>query len=332
MPGKPKSQSRARKTISRRKSSSRKKTDIYKVYVIRFILAVLSLVLVFVVFKVYLAWQNRLWDGNSRITVVVATPDPTVYSYNPRSQTLITFPIPKETQLTSAMGYGEWMAGSLWALDDQEKKGGRLFASSVQKSLGMPIDGWMNRQGKGFFQNSSFSFLPSMIKALPNAKLGTNLTFFDRLNLAVAVGRVSTLNRREINLVSSGAIKESFLADGEKGFLVIPEKTVLVLDALRDDKVFEEAKTIKITNATGKSGVGAEVSRTVSILGIRVVAIDTGQENLKEVCVVRERGKTLKSRAAKQIIGLFGCTSDSKDPAGPASLEIILGEDFVKYF
>src|SRR3989344_2120333 len=80
-------------------------------------------VLVFIgilIFSLYDAWQNRVWRG-ARVTVVVASESPRVYSYNPENQSLTTFEVPKNTQVEASGGYGTWLVGNLWDLGKQEK-------------------------------------------------------------------------------------------------------------------------------------------------------------------------------------------------------------------
>jgi hypothetical protein len=278
--------------------------------------------------KMYRAWRDRTWTSGGRITVVVASENPRVYSFSPQDESIIYFDIPKDTQFEVAGNYGEWLAGSLWALGEQEKKRGMILQDSVQTNLGIPVDAWVDSRGEGIFEARSLSVIPALFKALKTETLSTNLTFFDRLSLVWGIGRVGQLSRRELNLTREGALDKTVLSDGVPGYVVSPEKTTLVLDVLRDERVFLEAVTLKITNASGSTGQAAQVSRIVSVLGLRVISVETEKVGYSGVCLVRGTGEHIKTMAASRLVQVFGCSLEEGDPDGPVSLELIIGSGF----
>lgn len=286
----------------------------------------------FLAFKLYSAWQNRVWMG-ARITIIVAAREaPRVYSYNPENQSLTTFEIPKNTQLDASGGYGTWLVGSLWDLGSQEKVGGEILKNSVQKSLGIPVDGWMDSRGGILFDSGKFGFLGALGQVFQMRGIKTNLTIFDKFNLLLSVGRVGRFSRTDISLLKKNVIERRKLSDGVEGYLVIPERTTTALDVLRDDRIFSEMKTIKISNATQKSGLGGEVSRVVSVMGLRV--IDTGSigEEHDGTCILIGEEEDMKSLAAQRVAQIYGCQKVFRKPAGAADLEFVIGEGFLTEF
>lgn len=310
----------------RRLRASYRSNDIVGV-VLLFLLGLFVVLVGFLVWKLYSSWENRLWGSTGRLTVVVATDDPSVYSYSPEAGQLVVFKIPKDTQVDAAMGYGSWPVGGLWRLGDQEGKA-MLLAHTLQKSLGVPVDAWMGPAGEDLFSSGSLSLFPALVRALPSPGQDTNLTYFDRLHLALAVGKVGLVGRNEVDLTISGVLRKGILGDGVEGYLVVPERITDGLEFLKDDKVFFELKTVRVVNASGKSGVAGEVSRVLAVMGLRVVSVDTGKQELKEVCIVKAKGKDRESYSYHRLLSVYGCVESVEGPSGFASLEIVLGENF----
>ncbi|MBI4029195.1 MAG: hypothetical protein HY376_02420 [Candidatus Blackburnbacteria bacterium] len=289
-------------------------------------------ILGFVLWKMGEAWTKRLWKDGSRITIVVANPSPGVFSYNPENASITHFVVPASAQLDASGGYGSWSAGSLWDLGVQEKAGGQILARSMQRSFGIPVNGWTGKSGNVLFAEGKLGLFSAVLKVFRAGNVQSNLTFFDKVNLLLAASRVGRLSRTTIDLEKRGVIKPNFLADGTKGFVINPNKSVSELDTLRDDKVFVEEKTLKITNAASVSGLAAQVSRVSSILGLRVISIDSTKDKVLGVCTVRGKDSELKSFAARRLVDTYGCFKEVGDPSGPTNLEIILGTEFAKEY
>ena len=311
----------ARKT--RRTPSVKKKrlTPVVKYLILIAFLAIFG----FVLWKMGEAWTKRLWKDGSRITIVVANPSPEVFSYNPENASITQFTVPSDAQLDASGGYGSWSAASLWDLGIQERAGGQILARSIQRSFGIPVNGWTGRGGNVLFAEGELGWF-----SLVNIQ--SNLTFFDKVNLLLASGRVGRLSRANIDLEQRGVIKPKSLADGTKGFVINPDKSLSELDTLRDDKVFLDQKALKITNAASVSGLAAQVSRVASVLGLRVISTDSTKGKVLGVCTVRGKDSELKSFAARRLVATYGCESEVGDPSGPTNLEIILGAKFAKEY
>src|SRR3990167_6129084 len=124
----------------------------------------------------------------AKLIFVVASDNPKVYSYNPQAEKLVVFEIPANTQIETSRGYGQWFAGSLWKLGEQEKLRGELLRESVQKSLGLPVDGWIEERGEALFAPRKLGVMSALFEALTTTRIKSNLTFFDRLHLLMKVG------------------------------------------------------------------------------------------------------------------------------------------------
>lgn len=283
-------------------------------------------------FKFYSSWQNRLWISGSRISIIVAGQNPTIYSYNPTNDSITEIVIPKNTQLVASGNWGTWLAGSLWDLGVQEKKGGLLLARSVQKSLGVPIDGWTSPGGEELFADHVLGLPQALFQVIKTRNIKTNLGFFDRVNLILASGRVGKLSRTVIDLAEKRTVlKKTTLPDGVLGFVPIAANSS-EMGVLRDDTIFASTKTLSISNGSEKGGLAKEVSRVASVLGLRVISVDTADKKTLGICTLRATKDNLSSLAARRLVQLYGCKSEVGEPSRPSNIEIILGRAFAGEF
>lgn len=299
---------------------------------IRFLRVIIVLGLVFALgfaaLRLFEDWQSRVWSlPGTRITVVVASSDPTIYSYNPQTNSLTIIEVPKTTQVEASSGYGKWLAGSLWQLGADEGKGGELLATSLEKALGLPIDGWMSSQGEALFESRTLS-VPSALWVVGSR---TNLTIFDRLNIILATNSVGVADRRSLDLVTTGALKKTELPDGLEAYVPVSDKTRTIFELLRDETVFAEGKTLLVVNTTLKQGIAGEVARIAGTLGVKVVATQTTDRDV-EGCEVVGVEENINSYASRRLAQIFKCETRTGDPSGPGHLEIILGEGFAERF
>lgn len=283
-------------------------------------------------FFVFRSWNSRVWRNNARITVAVAEENPTIYSYNPQNQSIYKTTVPENTQVTASGGYGEWLAGSLWGLGQQEGLGGKVLKNSIIKSLGIPIDGWVDKNGEVIFSGGKFGLFGAVTQVFKMRGIKTDLTFFDKVNLLVALGQVGRFSRTDIDLEKRGIIKVEELSDGLKGFIVVAERSTTGLDILRDDKVFVEMKTLKVSNASSKSGLAQEVSRVASVLGVRVLDTSSADDKYRGTCLITGEEAHIKSLSAKRLSQIYGCEKSVKKLNGAANLEFTIGDRFAKDF
>lgn len=291
--------------------------------ILRLFLFVSSVVLlVGLSWRLYSSWISRVWFESSRITVVVAEENPVVYSYEPAAKSIFIIKIPKNTQVEASYGYGNWFAGSLFDLGEQEGLGGDLLVKSLQKEFGIPIDAWVDSRGEVLFTHNGYS----------GFFVDTNLTFFDRLNLILAISGSDPSLYREIDLMSEGVIKEIKLTDGEEGFEVIPERAKVVFELLKDDSILLERKAAVIVNLSEEPGLAGEVAQIAGTLGIRVIGVQNSENVGQESCSIRAFGEDLGSLSVQRISRILGCEIQDQALSVPADIEIRLGEEFARRF
>lgn len=295
----------------------------------KFLLLVILLLVLGSAFKIFSSWQGRVWRGEQRFTVIVAVRDPQVFSFDPASGRLTTTTIPRATELEASHGYGSFFAGSLWSLGQQEGLGGEVLANSIKKNFAVPADAWIGGGGEALFAPRVLALPGALKEGLISAGLATNLTFFDRVALLMRVAGTSTFNRQEINLKNSRVIQKINLSDGEEAYKVIPEQAKVAFEkAFRDEQVFREAKTVSVVNTSGKTGLGGEVARLISVLGTRVISVKDAEKKV-ENCLVSAGSESLDSASVKRIAQLLGCSVQKADTE---VIEVFLGEDFSRRF
>lgn len=301
---------------------------------VRFLRVIIVLGLVFAIgfaaLRLFEEWQRRVWLPGSRITVVVAAGDPTIYSYNPEANNLVIIEVPKTTQVEASGGFGQWLAGSLWQLGEDDGQGGTVLSVSLEKALGLPIDGWIGEQGEALFEQKTLGFPAALWQAIFVGR-HTNLTVFDRLNIILATSGVGVADRRNLNLVTTGAVKKTQLPDGLEAYVPVPDKAKTIFEILRDERVFGEGKTLLVVNTTAKQGIASEVARIAGTLGVKVMGTQTASRDV-ENCGVLGNQENINSYASRRLAQIFGCETRAEDPSGPGHLEIILGKGFAARF
>lgn len=315
----------------RRAKTAYKHKRYSKGILVKLIIVLCSVFFVLAVWRLFNSWRNSQWITGTRLTVVVASDNPKVYSYNPQAEKLIVFAIPANTQIETSRGYGQWFVGSLWKLGEQKEVRGELLSESVQKSLGLPVDGWVEERGEALFAPRKLGVMSALFEALTTTNIKSNLTFFDRLHLLMKVGIVGISARREMDLVATGVLKKETLGDGAVGFSVVPDKAKLAFEDLRDDLVFSEEMKVVIVNASKRSGLANDVGQIATVLGVRIIGAQTSPEKINK-CEVRGGKSELKSLSARRLIRIFDCTEMNIKATSPQDLELWLGESFAKRF
>lgn len=308
---------------------SKKRKGINLIFLIVFVLILAGIG--YVSWRLYFSWVNRHWITGARMTVIVGKENPKIYSYNPQTKKITTIEIPANTEIEAANGYGTWLAGGLWGLGQQEKLEGGLLKNSIQKSLGIPVDAWIEEKGEKLFEKNALGFFEAAIGAMNTGKIQTNLTFFDRLGLLTkSVGTGST-DRKEINLVQSGVLKKTKLSDSTEGYIIIPEKAKVVFSEMSDDLIYTEAQKVVIVNTTSKSGLATTVAQTASILGTRVINTKNVNDDVDD-CLIRTKSESRDTLTVKRFVQIFGCDVENIQTKSTEDIEIVLGRKFAERY
>ncbi len=319
-----------RRKLARRKATQERRKPGF--FIRRILLALLLSIVLWGSSRIFNSFQNRVWREGTRITFVVDSENPVVYSFSPETGKLLFFEIPKDTQITVAGGYGTFPVASLWELGQQKGKGGDLLRLSIQRSLGIPVDAWIGEGGAEFFSPRPLGRVTAFKEAIVKGGIETSLTFFDRVAIFMNVSSVNFVDRRSLDLEASRVLRREKFLDGAEGYVVVPETAKLVFEVLRDESIVREGKTLVVINATPQRGLARMVADIAGVLGMRVVAVQTEGEEKDGICIVRGKKGDLESLSARRLSQVFQCKIEEGAPSGASSLEIILGRDFVNTF
>lgn len=324
----------ARRNIvrARRKVSSAKK---YKTKVVagKIIFVIFAIFLIWFFWSLYQSWKNSEWISGTRLTVAVGGQNPKIYSFNPQSKKLTQIKIPLKTQISVSGGMGDWLVENIWKLGEQEGVGGQLLADSLEKSLGLPIDAWIEETGESLFTSSQLGIFSSIYQAIVTSRAKTNLTFYDRLQILLQTSSSGRSGRNEVDLAALGVVKRAKLGGGEDGYVIIPDKAKIAWESYRDDLVFAESKKIIVINASTKAGLALEVTRVVSALGLRVIGTSSEKTDIEvNDCEVRGWKSHIESVSAERLAKMLGCGVRDVEISSPQDIELVLGERFAERY
>lgn len=290
-------------------------------------LVLLGLVL-FSIFRLFGAWNNRVWLGDSRLSFAMATTPPVLASYEPETGILTLVTFPPRLEVSAAFGFGEFSSEKLWDLGIQKGLSGAVLAKTFEKELGVPVDGWVDALGLSLLGGEvgvSRSFV-WFVEGLQGIGSFSNFTIFDKIRILVEIGRIPAGRRQILDSVKLGISQPVMLADGLAGYQISQSLAQATLaQKLSDVKVVRENLTVSVVNTTDVSGAATKVARIINTLGARIVAVGSKESKLA-TCQVNVSSRARESMTARRILAIFGCTRGSVEP-GAGEIEIILGEE-----
>ena len=259
--------------------------------------------------------KRSLWNGQTRLTLAVASRPVRVISFSPQEQSLGFLTFADNTYLEAIHGYGNYLLESIYPLGELEGKGGggALLAKSLQENLGLVIDGYISIPNSEFrIQNSESEakggFIGIVVSLLKNQG-ETNLNRWDLIRLWWEAGKV---RKDKINLVNLDKPLDPERLEGIIGPYFL------------DEKIREEALTIAVLNTTNQPGLAAQQARIIKNLGGRIVSLGDAAD---EKCQIRSARKNKESQTVKRLAQIFGCPWAGEDLLGQrADLVLVLGE------
>ncbi len=282
--------------------------------------------------KIYGSFSKSIWDGKSRLNLVLANEKVSIFSLNPSQRTAVFLSIPPQTFVDVIHGYDLYRVETIYKLGELENhRGGELLADSLQENLGIPIDGYASISNIKYqiSKNIKTSILDCLKFLLRNGQ--TNLTKWDLLRLWWETRKVRQDKIAVVELQEKNVLKEVVLADGSKGFEIEKEKMDKIVQKIfKDQKFRQEDLPIAVLNSTSYSGLAERGARIIKNIGGRVVQIGN-MENGKSKCEVKSKKARQKSYTVKKLLKIFNCRWGGEDLADyRAEVVLILAEDYWK--
>lgn len=203
-------------------------------------------------------WQTaRLsqWRGNDDFSWVDQQGETlTVHTLVPEYSKEITWIIPGNTMVETALAYGRYQWKNVFALGEIDKRGGEILARTSQDTLGLPISGW--RRGSS-----------------------TNLSWLDRLKWWYWT-RINVKHKVSFTLEQDSAWRSASLPDGSRVFEVVDYR----LDQLVNQETFSqavanEALSVTLVNAN-------RLARVISNHGLELVSVTSEPEPAGETVIL----------------------------------------------
>lgn len=279
---------------------------------------------VFAIFAIFLASRTKLWDGKNRLTVVFPREDGGIaISVLSPSGKVTVINVPGDLEVEAARGLGTWKIESLSALGKKEGVEGLLLAETVTKSFGLPIDAWSDKRGLGLTKESYVEVFGALL-----AKYPTNLTFGDKLRIAMLSLKTRNIERETIDLAKTGYLVKGRLADGEEAYLPSGRMSPYLLSLFAIDEITMKGGRVKVVNSSSDNALAEKIGTIVEVLGAKVVAIEEDEVSNSD-CVVKTRQSGL---FGSRISKVLGCKVELSVKIPENFLEIDLGEGFLKRF
>ena len=243
---------------------------------------------------------EKNWDGKTSFNISVIDKNKKIFiwSYNPTKQQSYILRIPSDLYLETINEKGKVRAGKLFELGQLDKKGGELVRFTLQKELGLIIDGYYCEE--------------------------TNLTDLSMPDLYSHFLLKFTKKNEEINLTG---LTDLVLADGEKVFTLTYDDTDKFIRKYFYDQILgEDRAKVIILNATGKEGVGGKLARIINNVGLNVAYIGNKETFLsKSKILAPEKSSTVKKLLQVMRLKEFEVNKESPD------ITIEIGTGYLPY-
>jgi hypothetical protein len=303
----------------RRSTRPRKGTKSINLFVV---LGVIVLILLLFLVKNF--FTHRFWTGNDKLVSAVNLPSGDVAQiiFDPVSDEITTIVIPGDTQVEVARDLGIWKIRSVWNLGKNEGIGGGLLTQTISKSLKFPVYVWADSPAFGFTSPSPVAIIRAAL-----SPYRTNLSFGDKVAIALFALKVKNVNRVEINLDETTFLKKKNLEDGTDGFVVSGLPSPKLYSNFVDDTFSSGTLRVVIKDGTGTVDSAKKVGELIEIMGGKVSAI-IKEEGRNDVCDVSSKNVELSHKVAL----IFGCSEGSEKLPENFDLQIRLDKNFIQYF
>ncbi len=296
-------------------------------------LAILALLLVFSIifiggvvrftqnlFKPKLAVNSKkgLWDGSLQINLVLKTDNTSLFSYDPNDGSVKVVTIPDETYVNVGT-HGSWQIRSVYNLGQSENppQGVGLLESAVSDFFGLPVDGFIEVEGKSpkeaisILRQSPFS----AIGKLNGIKTDLAPIELFRLYSGVAGARFDKLTYFDLTQADANQI-DDFVAKN-----------------LYDSKLHQEQVPVAVFNGTKLAGKASRAARMITNLGGNVIIQNNFDTDSVDNSFIYTKGDSYTKKRLKPIFssdcqdGHF-CDKLTGELYSRADINIILGSDF----
>ncbi len=316
---------------------SNKRKNRIKKYLYLFLKLILGALIIVVIYFLYNENKRSLWDGNHNFNLAVYdNVNIYVLSFHKDSQKINILLIPPDTYLPLAKGFGDYPAGSIWALGEMEVYGGgELLRLSAQNFLGAPIQGWgkiENQKSKNENKELNKKSVKWLLFQLFFSRQ-KNLVSWDLLRLYFLTNSSPNNSLNFYNLSETRAAQKITLPDGSSVFKVQKDfMDNLVKNLFYDETVANESIIAAILNQSDYNGPSGYAARIINNIGGETAAFYDSKRGLKEAiyCWKENVCRSYSLKLYSQVFKLPIIQEDVNESR--AEILIVLGNNFGRYF
>lgn len=285
---------RNRRAQRTQKHSSKYSSTLKKAFLILFSLVILTIVLGMLI------WSRlpSVWDGNNPFVTITKSADNgiNIFVLDPSSSQISKVLIPQNTLLDSRMG--EWKAGNLWQLGEDEKTPGSFVAFSVMKTMKIPVDAWGYENSEKLFNQNIFKLINGIFSMEKSS-----LHLKDKVNIALFSLKHGK-NLYTYEAYKLGIVFEDENFDEEAVLRVRDSLPSKFISMFSKQDLVNENKGITIINATG--GSVTPLVGVIETVGSKVTKIENLEESSGIDCIVTGSDEKLVGVYSN----LFKCSSN----------------------
>lgn len=264
-------------------------------------------------------------------TLLLITDPLLVVHLDPFNHSAIIVSLPADVVIDAAAGYGSYPVKSLWKLGELDNKPD-LLSLSLGDALAIEAPAYLalNSEIIPVIQPVDFiknTFSGSQLFSLITSRFQSSLNPLQIWSFTMLLKDIEPAKISHIDLASSIAITPQLLPDGSSQARLDPFLVDRELgDAFEDRNIRSLALRFRVDNPSQTLGVGAQLARKLSRLGIIVVAVGNSGV-LQTKCVMEVHKKLSDSAIIKNLARRFDCTVSPLLDDNVVDARLILGEN-----
>lgn len=240
--------------------------------------------------------------------------------------------------INAAFGYGTYRFESLRALDSQEHLRGRLFRTSLEEAVGIPIT-WSidTNHREEITRDTALQFLKSKSQLIPFLSSfvqgKTNMSFIDVLLVSRKIQSLTFGTGNVIDLSGQAVTSEEILPDESKREMIDESKMKQVLgDAMNDTHIRDERLRVAVYNTTATPGLGQRFSRFIEQMGGYVVLVENETRDIPSSCLLVSSRVGIQSKLVAFLHEYFHCDTEVQEDMTRADLDVFVGKGYEQRF
>jgi hypothetical protein len=266
-----------------------------------------------------------------RFTVVAVGNPYLVMSFDMTDKSAVLIPVPKDTHIQAAHGYGLYSLEAIYRLDGMDRRQGDLVRASLTDALGYPVDGYMDVSHPS--QLLSYDPIADFRSVMATTNLATAIlskrTDISPVMLARIVSQAKSMPDTAIRVIDpqrGNMMDDMKLPDGSVVSTINEQRYDSAVGTLLEDPdIRAEHLRVGVYNTTSMPGLAQRLARILDAAGVFVVAVDSRGDAVKG-CLLTGNPEALQSKTASYVIEDLACTTAVRQDDDRADLSVYLGQ------